>query len=132
MKRYLYIIIIALVTSISLCLTSCRNSDDEPVPEKQPSIFGRWIVTKRVLYSYTLNSETGEEEIFYELNQDQEDGTRDLWYFNKYDGEKGLLTANKGPYTTTFELYVYDESKKGIILAPGDYMKSFSISQILR
>lgn len=122
MKRYFYIIAIALVTSISICLTSCRNTDDEPAePEKRPSIFGRWFVSKRVLYSYTINSETGEEEVFYELIQEQEDGTRELWFFSKYDGETGWLETSKGPYTLDWQEYTYDESKQEIILSPGDY-----------
>ena len=118
MKRRLSIITIALV---ALCLTSCNISVDEPEPQKQPSIFGRWLVAKRVFQWYTINPETGEEEIYDELIQEREEGVRELWYFYKYDGKNGTLKSDIGPFTTELEPYTYNEWKQQIIINPGDY-----------
>ena len=120
MKRYFYIIAAILFTAVAICLTSCKDTEDEPAPEKQPSILGIWVFSKQTMQKYSINRETGEEEVFYNYVDEGEEGFREFWTFKDAGNSSGFLEIASAPYTAVEHPYDYDKSKKEITFEPGD------------
>lgn len=121
MRRSLYIIASILFAAVAVCLTSCKDTEADPDPEKQPSIYGMWVFANEILQKYTINPETGEEEILYDYFYEEDEGCREFWDFKKNNNnDSGILSIASTPFSEVLYLFDYDESKKQITFEPGD------------
>lgn len=119
MKKYFYIIAAILFTAVAICLTSC-DTEDNPEPEKQPSILGIWVFSKQTMQKYSINRETGEEEVFYNYVDEGEEGFREFWTFRESRKDYGYVEIASAPYTAIEYIYDYDKLKNEITFSPGD------------
>ena len=84
MKKYLYLLLVAIFSSLCVCLTSCGgDDDDEPDAPNNvgttSELVGKWEVVKTTTTHYTFIPEMKE----YYDNVEVEDGNGVYWEFTK-------------------------------------------------
>lgn len=120
MKRYFYLLTVALFAALLISLTSCGNDDEPDVPDNSPSIIGKWNVSRTVLKYYFIDPETGEENTSDEV----EEGVGETFEFTD-----SSLIIHDPAYPDEDEIYkyIYNEAT-GIILIDGG--SNFKIAKL--
>lgn len=122
MKRYFYLLAVALFAALSISLTSCEKDDDEPdAPVNSPSIIGKWNVSRTVLKYYVIDPETGEDD----TTEDVEEGVGETFEFTDSN-----LTIHDPAYPEEDETYkyVYNEANNIILIEGGSNFKIAKLS----
>ena len=145
MKRYFYIIAAILFTAVAICLTSCKDTEDEPAPEKQPSILGIWVFSKQTMQKYSINrfaqhhypfenKELFEQQFPAQFISEAVDQTRG-WFYSLM--AESTLLFHKAPYQNVIVLgHVQDENgqkmskSKGNAVDPFDALEQYGADAI--